>query len=207
MREIVVCIHGIWMKGWLMKPMAGYLSGFGHECRRFSYPSLRYSPQLNAQLLGTFTDQLDADIVHFVAHSLGGIVLLHYFQIFDTARPGRVVMLGPPLKGSGVAQYMSRNKFLKSLLLGASSNSLLGDVPGWNGTRPLAVLAGTRGLGIGQMLGAPLDQPNDGAVAVSETEAKSCTVHKLIPYSHTEMLLAKPVAAMVDEFLRTGNIT
>ena len=207
MREIVVCIHGIWMKGWLMKPLAGYLTDFGHECRRFSYPSLRSSPQRNAQRLGMFTDRLDADVIHFVAHSLGGIVLLHYFQIFDSPRPGRVVMLGPPLKGSGVAHFISRNVVLKHLTLGASSSSLLGNVPAWRGTRPLAVLAGTRGLGIGQMLGAPLERPNDGAVAVSETRVKSCTVHKLIPYSHTGMLLAKPVAAMIDEFLRTGNIT
>ena len=115
--------------------------------------------------------------------------------------------LGPPLKGSGVAHFISRNVVLKHLTLGASSSSLLGNVPAWRGTRPLAVLAGTRGLGIGQMLGAPLERPNDGAVAVSETRVKSCTVHKLIPYSHTGMLLAKPVAAMIDEFLRTGNIT
>ena len=93
------------------------------------------------------------------------------------------------------------------MLLGASSSSLFGNVPTWNGTRPLAVLAGTRGLGIRQMLGVPLDHPNDGAVAVSETKVKSCTVHRLVPYSHTEMLLVKPVAAMIDEFLRTGNIT
>lgn len=207
MREIVVCIHGLWMKGWLMRPMARHLGHFGHECKRFSYPSLKYSPQLNAQLLGTYTDRLDADVIHFVAHSLGSIVLLHYFQIFDTARPGRVVMLGPPLKGSSVARYLSRNPFFRDVLLGASSSSLFGNVPAWNGTRPLAVLAGTRGLGIRQMLGVPLDRPNDGAVSVSETRVKSCTLHKLIPYSHTEMLLVKPVAAMVDEFLRTGNIS
>ncbi len=207
MREIVVCIHGIWMNGWCMFPMASYLNGLGHECRRFSYRSLACTPRHNACLLGQFLDRLDADVVHFVAHSLGGIVLLHYFQLFDTARPGRVVMLGTPLTGSGVARYLSRYKVLKNSLMGASFHSLLGNVPAWKGTRPLAVFAGTRGHGVGQLLGTPLDTPHDGTVAVSETRTKFCTVHRLIPYSHTGMLLAKPVAVLVDEFLRTGNVT
>lgn len=195
------------MNGWFMKPMAHYLNSYGHECRRFSYRSLRCTPQHNARLLEQFVGRLDAEIVHFVAHSLGGIVLLHYFQIFDTARPGRVVMLGTPFTGSSVARHFSRNKFIRNSFLGASSHSLIGNVPVWKGTRPLAIFAGTRGRGIGQALGAPLQTPNDGAVAVSETRVKYCTVHRLIPYSHTGMLLAKPVAALVDEFLRTGNVT
>ncbi len=207
MREIVVCIHGLWMNGWCMKPITHYLNRYGHECRRFSYRSLRCTPQHNARLLGQFVDRLDADIVHFVAHSLGGIVLLHYFQTFDTARPGRVVMLGTALAGSSAARYVSRNTLIRKSFLGASADALIGNMPAWKGTRPLAVLAGTRGCGIGQALGAPLHTPNDGVVAVSETRTKYCTVHKLIPYSHTGMLLAKPVAAWVSEFLRTGNVT
>ena len=92
-------------------------------------------------------------------------------------------------------------------MLGASAKTLLGNVPAWKGTRPLAVFAGTRGKGVGQFLGAPLEKPNDGTVAVSETVIDNCTVHIEVPYSHTGMLLAKPVAASIDEFLRTGNVT
>lgn len=195
------------MNRWCMWPMARHLTNRGHSCRQFSYRSLMRTPSRNARLLGRFLNRLDADIVHFVAHSLGGIVLLHYFQMFDMTKPGRVVLLGTPLTGSGLARHLSRHTILKHGLLGASSHALLGNVPAWRGTRPLAVFAGTHGHGIGQMLGAPLDSPNDGTVAVSETKTKFVTVHRLIPYSHTGMLLAKPVAILVDEFLRTGNVT
>ena len=207
MHEIVVCTHGIWMKGWVMRPLSRYLSTHGHDCKQFSYNSVRRTPKENALLLGKFVDKLDADIIHFVAHSLGGIILLHYFQLFDTAKPGRVVMLGTPLSGSEVARYLSRVNFIKTNLLGASAKTLLGNIPAWKGTRPLAVFAGTRGKGVGQMLGAPLDQPHDGTVAVSETKIDNCTLHIQVPYSHTGMLLAKSVASSVDEFLRTGNVT
>ena len=61
--------------------------------------------------------------------------------------------------------------------------------------------------GWGRMLGAGLETPNDGTVAVSETWIDNCTLHIEVPYSHTGMLLSKSVAASVDEFLRTGNIT
>ena len=207
MREIVVITHGIWMNAWVMRPLSRNLRSRGHDCREFSYQSINRSPLQNALRLGKFVETLDADIIHFVAHSLGGIILLHYFQKFDNAKPGRVVMLGTPLAGSNVARYVSKYKFLKNKMLGASANTLLGSIPAWNGTRPLAVFAGTRGKGIGQMLGAPLEKPNDGTVAVSETRIDNCTLHVEVPYSHTGMLLSKAVAASVDEFLRTGNVT
>ncbi len=195
------------MKGWVMKPLCHYLTVHGHECKQFSYHSVRHSPAQNALRLGKFIDGLDADIIHFVGHSLGGIILLHYFQYFDAAKPGRVVMLGTPLSGSNVARHMSKNKFIKNRMLGASAKTLLGNIPAWKGTRPLAIFAGTKGTGVGQLLGAPLEKPNDGTVAVSETVIDNCTLHIEVPYSHTGMLLAKPVAASVDEFLRTGNVT
>jgi len=172
----------------------------------YSYKSVRRSPIENAQMLGKFVQQLDADIVHFVAHSYGGLILLHYFQMFDAAaKPGRVVMLGSPLTGSGVAKHLSKNNLLKNNILGAGSKSLLGSAPSWKGTHPLAVIAGTKGYGVGQLLGASLDKPNDGTVAVSETKVSNCTVHIQVPYSHTGLLLSKNVATLVDEFIRTGD--
>lgn len=207
MREVVVCVHGIWMNAWVMKPISRYLDTHGHKCTHFSYRSVSRSPRDNAIRLGKFVEQLDADIVHFVAHSLGGILLLHYFQIFDSAKPGCVVMLGTPAIGSRVARYFSQFNFLKTNMLGASAKSLLGNAPAWKSTRPLAIFAGTKGTGIGKLLGAPLDKPHDGTVAVSETKIDNCTVHIQVPYSHTGMLLAKSVAALVDEFLRTGNVS
>lgn len=190
-----------------MMPISNYLDKHGHECRRFSYQSLHQTPKQNAHTLARFVDQIDTDHIHFVAHSSGGIVLLHYFQLLYTARPGRVVMLGTPLQGSSCAYYLARNDFTKNLTLGKSAEALLGNVPKWKGDRALAVFAGTRSRGVGRMLGAPLDDPNDGTVAVSETKTDNCTLHVQIPYSHTGMLFSRHVAAFVDEFLRTGDIT
>ena len=207
MHEIVVCTHGIWMKGWVMKPISRFLSTQGHECKQYSYHSIRRTPKENALILGRFVEQLDADIVHFVGHSYGGIILLHYFEMFNSVKPGRVVMLGTPLTGSSVARYISKNNFIKNSILGNSSKALHGHIPVWKGTRPLAIIAGTQGHGMGQMLGAPLEKPNDGTVAVSETKIENCTLHVQVPYSHIGMLLAKSVAITVDEFLRTGNVT
>ena len=149
MREIVICTHGIWMKGWVMRPLSRYLCAHGHECKEFSYQSVSRTPRQNALRLGQFVDTLDADIIHFIGHSLGGIMLLHYFQAFDAAKPGRVVMLGTPIAGSQVARHMSKHKFIKNNMLGASANTLLGNIPAWKGTRPLAIFAGTHGKGLG----------------------------------------------------------
>ncbi len=207
MREVVVCVHGIWMKGVVMKPISRYLAQRGHQCLEFSYKSVRRSPAENAKYLAQFVERIDAEIIHFVGHSLGGIVLLHYFQMFEAYKPGRVVMLGSPVAGSAVARFISKSKFIKNNMLGESAKSLLGEIPAWNGNRSLAIIAGTHGTGIGKIMGAPLDQPNDGTVAVSETQLANCNLHVCVPYSHTGMLLAKPVAHAIDEYLRTGSIS
>ena len=188
-----------------MKPLSRYLSTHGHECVQYSYRSVRRSPKENALMLERYVQQLDADIIHFVAHSYGGLILLHYFQMFDAAKPGRVVMLGSPVTGSTVARYLSKNNFINNNMLGESSTTLLGSAPNWKGTHPLAIIAGTKGYGVGQLLGAPLEKPNDGTVAVSETKLSNCTIHIQVPYSHTGLLLSKNVAALVDEFIRTGD--
>ncbi len=205
MREVVVCTHGIWMNGLVMQPIARYLQEHGHECVQYSYRSIRRTPKQNALMLGKFVQQLDADIVHFVAHSYGGLILLHYFDMFDQAKPGRVVMLGSPVGGSGVAKHLSKNNLFKKNILGESSKTLLSGAPQWKGTHPLAVIAGTKGYGVGQLLGAQLEKPNDGTVAVSETKVENCTVHLQVPYSHTGLLLSKNVASVVDTFIRTGE--
>ncbi len=64
MREVVVCTHGIWMNGWVMKPLSRYLSTHGHECVEYSYKSVRRSPKENAQMLGKFVQQLDAALMN-----------------------------------------------------------------------------------------------------------------------------------------------
>jgi ABC-type methionine transport system ATPase subunit len=68
------------------------------------------------------------------------------------------------------------------------------------------LIAGNRGIGVGTfiMLGK-LEKPNDGTVAVSETDVSLLKEHLQAPYSHFGILLARPVAQAVASFLRHGR--
>lgn len=207
MRELVVTLHGLWMTGLEMSALRWRLRECGYPVRPFHYPSVRHSPAENARRLARWVDGLETDVVHFVAHSLGGIVLLHLFEQAPLQRPGRVVMLGTPVLGSAAARHAAAMPVLGRLLLGRSvERGLLGGAPGWAGGREVGMIAGTRPRpGLPALLGAPLPQPHDGTVAVQETRAAWLREHLSVPYGHFGMLFSPAVAQAVCRFLKLGS--
>lgn len=206
MREAVVFIHGIWMCGGELALLRRRVAAAGYAVHGFRYPSLRASPAQNAARLNAFLEDIDADLVHLVAHSLGGLVLCHLFHDFPAQRPGRVLMLGTPLRGSAVARRLAGWPVLRHLLGRSVEQGLLGDGPGWPPGRMLGMIAGNRGmLGIGLLVGG-LPGPHDGTVALVETDTAAVTEHLQVPYSHFGMLFARPVADAVIRYLRSGRL-
>jgi pimeloyl-ACP methyl ester carboxylesterase len=205
MKEEVVLVHGIWMTGLEMALLGRRIRASGYRVRQFRYRSLRQTPAENAALLNHLLQSLDADIVHLVAHSLGGIVVMHLFDRFPLQRPGTVVMLGSPLRGSAIARNYSRFSLLRPLLGRSVVRGLLGDVPRWKGARRLCMIAGNRGFGIGKLLPGSLPEPNDGTVALEETRDPAVNQHLEVPYSHFAMLFSRRIADEVTSCLRDGK--
>jgi pimeloyl-ACP methyl ester carboxylesterase len=204
-REAVVLIHGIWMIGFEMIWLRHHLKRCGFECHQFFYRSLINTPHTNAAKLNEFLKTIDADIIHLVAHSLGGIVILHLFEQVPLQKPGRVVMMGTPLNGSEIARRLYRLSVTRPLLGRSVVRGLLGDRPPWKETRELSMIAGTKGIGLGTLVFGGLEAPSDGTVRLSETRSPEVNMHLSVPYSHTGMLWSKRVAGAVCRFLESGN--
>jgi len=194
------------MTGLEMGLLARRLAANGFVTRRFFYPSLRNSPAENARRLNRYLQRLEAERIHLVAHSLGGILLLHLFDKYTNLPEGRVVLMGSPVLGSGVAQRLDAIPGLRLLLGRSGVSGLLGDAPVWRGQRDLGVIAGARGVGVGTMVGG-LSNPNDGTVAVAETKVAQVTDSCVINTSHMGMVFSTRVAAEVSSFLRTGRFS
>ncbi len=205
-KELVVLVHGIWMTGLEMSLLARRLRQNGYSTKRFSYRSLRLTPAENADQLYQFIKQQQAEKVHLVAHSLGGIVLMHLFDRHANIPPGRLVLMGSPVQGSGVARRMDSLPVLRSLLGLSRVNGLLGNAPVWNGGRDLGVIAGSEGFGIGTLIGG-LSGPGDGAVTIAETEVVGADDFCLIPAGHMGMVISQAVADEVFTFLQTGKFS
>jgi len=205
MREVVVCIHGIWMTGLEMGVLRSRITQCGFKTLQFHYRSLLLTPEENAARLNQFLLTLKADMIHLVAHSLGGLVVTHLFDQFPIQRPGRIVMLGTPLKGSATAHAFNAFMPTRPLLGRSTLRGLLGDRPRWKGLRELGVIAGNRGIGIGQLMFGKLPQPNDGTVALDETRSTEVNRHLTVPHSHFGMIYSKDVAEAVCHFLKDGE--
>lgn len=205
MHEVVVCIHGIWMTGLEMRVLRSQIAKCGFKTAQFRYRSLRSTPEENAARLNQFLQNVEADVVHLVAHSLGGLVVTHLFDQFPLQRPGRVVMLGTPLKGSATAHAYHAFLPARPLLGKSTLRGLLGDRPRWKGVRELGIIAGDRGIGIGQLTFGKLPKPNDGTVALDETRSTEVNRHLTVPHSHFGMIYSKDVAEAVCHFLKEGE--
>lgn len=202
--ETVVLVHGLWVNGMEMGLLRRRLQDAGYRTRRFSYASMLNSPFENAMDLNQFAAKLKSESIHFVCHSLGGIVIRHLFYHFPWQRPGRVVTLGAPHNGSSAAAGLSRH-VLSRILLGKSiQHGLLGGLPPWPGSHELGSIAGVTRLGLGLLIpGIP--QPSDGTVAVAETRLAGMADHIEVPAGHSSLLISKQAFRQTCCFLQTGR--
>lgn len=204
MKEAVVLVHGVWSNGVDLWRLRHRLKQSGYECHNFNYHVWSQPPADLAQRLQQLVETIDAQRIHFVGHSYGGIILLHLFEQFPCITKGRIVLLGCPANGSSVSRRLVRTPLTRWVLGKGRQRGLLGDAPEWKGWQDLGVIAGTFPLGMGLVAGGP-EGPNDGSVAVSETQLKGASDFITLPVSHSGMLLSPRVAHEVVTFLRTGR--
>jgi len=186
-----------------MARLARKLQAAGFGVRRFSYPSTAGQIDAHSRQLLEFARQTRSGRLHFVGHSLGGLVCLHLLNENPELPPGRVVLLGSPLDGSSIARRSQRIPG-GDRLLGQVRTALENGYGQLPPGRETGMLAGTRAIGLGILLGGA-GTPGDGTVAVAETRATGLKDHLLLPVTHTGMLYSAEVARQTACFLRTGS--
>jgi pimeloyl-ACP methyl ester carboxylesterase len=201
-----VFVHGLFLNGAEFTLLRRRLErDFGIPGHRFSYPTVHGTVDGAVQRLRRFVEKIDADQIHFIGHSLGGLVLCRYFERFPCDRPGRVVMLGSPLAGSRSARAVARNAITRRIVGPLVNAELVQECQPrrWQCAAELGVIAGTSPRGLGQFF-AKFDEDCDGTVGISETRLPGQTAHLALPVSHMGMLLSALVARQVGSFLKSG---
>jgi pimeloyl-ACP methyl ester carboxylesterase len=201
----VVTVHGLWMRGASMRVLRRRLEPHGFHLHDFGYPSVTGSLNANAAALAEFIDDVPGDTVHVVGHSLGGVLACAMLESRLPPRLGRIVCLGSPLKGSRTAARLARWPGGKRLI-----GTCLADVHArggflaWRAGVEVGSIAGRIPLGVGRLFG-PFREPNDGTVAVAETEIAGLKDHLVLPVSHVALLWSAAVAAQTAHFLLHGR--
>lgn len=199
----VVLVHGLWFGAWSLALLARRLREAGFEPRSFRYRTTAAAPEQHARALRQFVGPDSRAPLHFVAHSLGGLVTLQMLAEYPELPVGRVVLLGTPLRGSVSARKSSKLPGGRRLL-GAARPALESGFAALAAEREIGMIAGSRGFGLGLLLGGT-GGPGDGTVAVAETRVEGLRDHVVLPVTHTGMLFSRAVARAVCRFLQTGR--
>jgi pimeloyl-ACP methyl ester carboxylesterase len=201
----IVLVHGLWMSGFQLKVLQHRLeSGGDFRVVSYSYPSMSGMGDHVRGLLELARKQR-VDELHFVGHSLGGLVILRALELTDDLPPGRAVLLGTPSQGSRAAQGVARVVPFGKAILGAAVNAeCIEHTPReYTGHRDVGVIAGSMGVGLGRLF-ATLPGDHDGTVLVEETYLPGAKDHIVLSISHTGMLFSTEVAEQAVCFLRRG---
>jgi len=213
---VVVVLHGLAGSRQQMSPLVELLAEqSGWTVLNVTYPSTRASVGDHAVALRSIVAHLDdAQEIHFVAHSLGNLVIRHYLADHAAAHQGRsdprirrIVMLGPPNHGSRMAQTLSGNLIFDNTL-GTSAQQL---AHRWEELAPhlavpaceFGIIAGGKGnsVGFNPLLGGD----DDGTVKVSETKLAGANDFVLVDVLHSSMMSNRAVQEYALRFLRTGR--
>jgi pimeloyl-ACP methyl ester carboxylesterase len=204
----VVYVHGLWMPGDESLILRHRLAHeFDLTLHQFRYSAAFAPMSAITARLDTFVRELEVPEVHFVGHSLGGLVIHRFLERFPEQPPGRAVFLGTPCVASRAAERASRYAPVAHLMgLSVAEELLQPNERRWTHERPLGIVAGNQPFGLGQFL-AEFVEDNDGTVAVSETCMPGAADHIVLPVSHLGMLLSARVAHETGLFLTHGRFS
>jgi len=209
--ECVILMHGLAKSFRSLEKLEKHLSNQGFRVINLDYPSTK-SPI--PDLADIFLDQAVTECrqtpytkIHFVTHSMGGIIVRYYLKHHNLPRLGRVVMLSPPNRGTELVDFFKEGLLFKKtqgpagLQLGTENGSLplkLGPVD-----FELGIIAGNRSFY--PFNSALIPGPDDGIVSVQRTKVEGMTDFLLLPYSHPFIMQKETVLEQVVHFLRQGK--
>jgi triacylglycerol lipase len=210
MHEGVILLHGLARTRRSMRPLAVYCQRQGYCVVNIGYPSCRDPIEILAQsaippAVAALRKQGVARI-HFVTHSMGGILLRAYLAMQTPPELGRVVMLSPPNQGSELVDCLCRFAWFH-LALGPAACQLktgAGELPARLGPAafPLGILTGNRpALGLASFFPGP----SDGKVSVERAQLPGMADFLVLPYGHSLIMRHRLVQEQAVHFLETGR--
>jgi pimeloyl-ACP methyl ester carboxylesterase len=197
----VLLVHGIWNARHWLTPFALRLRREGLAPGLFGYDSVLRDPERAGDRLIAHLRRHPVELL--VGHSLGGLVILEALRRAPELPVRRVVCLGSPLRGSGVAAAIGGRAPL-SLLLGRSRDLLETGCAPWQGPAAVGVVAGNRPRGVGGWF-VRMDGDSDGTVTVDETRLPGLADHCIVPASHSGLVLSDAAARQAGHFLHHGR--
>lgn len=209
--QVVILLHGLARTHRSMQELGNYLGQQGKfKIINVDYPSRQLSmPELVNYLdqqLGQF-ELSTVDKIHFVTHSLGGILIRFYLKQHSLPNLGRVVMISPPNQGSELVDFLGDNCLFAYVMgpvapqLGTDPDSLpnqLGSVQ-----FPLGIITGN--FSLNPLASLIIPGQDDGTVAVERAKVSGMTAFIVLPYGHSFLMNQPAIMKQTLQFLEYGR--
>ncbi len=209
--ECVILLHGLARSSSSMSKVEDELISENYRTVNHDYPSTKFSiselseNEIPKMLTECVTDKVKK--IHFVTHSMGGILVRNYLQENEIKNLGRVVMLGPPNQGSEVVDKLSNVPGFEAIN-GPAGNELGTDiesVPNKLGAADfeLGIIAGNSSINL--ILSQLIPGEDDGKVSVERAKLEGMKDFMVVPHSHTFIMKSDLVIFQTLYFLKNGN--
>lgn len=207
-RECVILLHGLARTGRSMAKLAAFLDRQGYRTVNIDYPSRTRPVDILAEtvLPEAVRQCAGACKIHFVTHSMGGIMVRYYLARHRVPRLGRVVMLSPPNQGSEVVDRLKNNPVFRWLngpagrQLGTDARSIPNTIgpPDYD----VGIITGDRT--INPILSLMIPGPDDGKVSVKSAQLDGMKDFLIVHRTHPLIMNAPRVMEQTARFLKTG---
>jgi len=207
--ECVILLHGLGRTAASMKKIGKRLTESGYRVWNHTYPSCRFTIE---EIAGSHIHKglrecrdRSASRIHFVTHSLGGILVREYLQAREITDLDKIIMLAPPNLGREVADRLKKNYFFKRIMGPAGRQLGTGKNEKPESFRPIpgtiGILAGTKSCD--PWFSWLFSGPNDGKVSVENTKLPEMTDFITVNHGHAFMMKCEDVIRQILYFL--GN--
>ena len=211
LQPCVILLHGLARSTSSMKKLDKALSESGYFVRNTAYPSTQKPvSELASEVIPAAVESCNEEgdrPIHFVTHSLGGILIRYYLETNVLDNLGRVVMLSPPNQGSEVVDKLSGVPGFMAINgpAGAQLGTDQDDVPSQLGpaTFDVGIITGNRSMNF--LYSAMIPGPDDGKVSIERAKLEGMSDFLVVPHSHPFIMKRKLVIRQVLYFLEHGR--